>query len=184
MPVYMVESTESSVFELNQPDAGAIDAAWARSAVAGGSNGSRGAWVGPVPKITRQAVLGAFKTFVAQPYSIPDGTDAATVQAILTILVANLRTQLATVSPDFTDATTANYDAAVNGPLASWQSGAQQGTSNTTGGAGTGLGRVLPPDNPTGPNPPAPSLGTFVGGLAVVGGVVLVGVVAFNKLLR
>lgn len=146
-PSWVVSSTESSILEANAPTAADIAAAF-RSVNLGPTWGS---WLGPVPRVTRTAPLGSFRTVATWVWTMPDTPWTAQHSSyVLGRVQAALADALHRGSSDWSAPTVAPYDVANNGPAAFWQSGSA-GVTQTRDTFPTGGGRLDAPENPMGP---------------------------------
>lgn len=172
MKYYVVQVVESSYAAVNAPSRENVDAAW-RSA-----ESRPGRWVGPAPRITRTGGATAnilhpltrqMQTSVAGLYELPEA-DTASTQVALEDLRRRIDRNLAEISPDWSGATVAVYNEALNGPIEFWRCSANRDfcASNTRTATQFPILNDDAPENPIGPtdgtsHPTTPT--TYFGGL-------------------
>jgi hypothetical protein len=146
---FIVQCTARELLELNKPQAADITRVLKAVSLGGGQWGD---WVGPVPRITRVAVIGdAFYTSVAWVYQTPDEAFAQEHSSYIQgTLKDNVTAALQTVSTGFGLATIGPWSEAVNGALAWWQSG-DAGVTQTRDEYPELAGRTDAAENPIGP---------------------------------
>lgn len=148
MSHYTVHASERSIFQYNQPTAEAIEEAL-RAAV----RGLPGAWVGPLARVTRRAIVGdGFFTFVTWVFEA--GAVAGDAAALLR---GRVDAALREVSSDFSPSSVWQFSETANGPLAWWQSGGAANDARSRYAAPTLTGRLDTDDNPIGPTASANS---------------------------
>ena len=145
----LVVAEESSALIWNAPTYEAIRGALIAARL-GDNTRSDGAWVGPGPRVTRVAQVGALRGFVTRVawlYGVGDG---------VTIPRTRLRDRVAAELDrvgSWSDVTVVDYAPAVNGSLEWWLTGAASQTQ-TRDEFPTGSGRVDATENPIGPTTP------------------------------
>ncbi len=195
---YLIHGTERSALLANMPTSAECGAAL--RTVSMGANG--GGWVGPAPRVVKNAlplgVTGGYVTQVAWVWFVNDAQQAALglttadaqiafgnrLQVVARNALASSASHSTLLRSDWTVDWSA-YDAAINGPLSWWQSGAASRDAVFIDSVPDGMSRLTPPDNPIGPNNPLaqggggdPNRNPDLSWLAWLGGSIAVIVVA------
>ncbi len=170
MSAVLVKASRSNILEATMPEAVEVAQAFRAARLAGGED-VRGTWVGPSPRITRTAPLGAFHTAVAWVYAWPTAAPwrtGAPMRALSEELRANVLRELG----DGWSVEVLTFDPAAHGSLDWWRTGGAAVT-NTRDAAPVLTDRLRQPDNPTGPTVPTasgvPWLALGLGAAVVVG---------------
>jgi hypothetical protein len=150
MPAAVYYASERSSIQSNAPTSAEVAAAF-RAAQTGDGTGLDGSWVGPAPRVTRDAPFGAFVTYGAWMYEWPEDPR---VYANLPYLERRVREKLALAlsrqSPDWSAVAVESYAPRLHGPMLFWTSGEAANTM-TRDEFPTGFGRTAPIENSTGP---------------------------------
>lgn len=192
MALALVVTEETSALITSAPAAAAI--ASALRAARMGPRPDDGDWIGPAPRVTRVAELGAvrgFRTRVAWLYGWPAGgpwDERPALAELRRLLAERVASKLGELSGTWRAPEAVAYSAALNGPVRWWETGAAART-RTAQEFPTGAGRLDPVETPDGPDAgrhPSTVGETIdrtrrrlrrsgVGGLALVGGAIFVG---------
>jgi hypothetical protein len=150
MPSAVFYASERSSIQSNAPTSAEVGAAF-RAAQVGDGSGLDGAWVGPAPRVTRDAPFGAFVTYGAWLYEWPEDPRVyATLQARQRHVREKLALALSRQSPDWSAVSVEEYAPRLHGPMIFWTSGEAANTM-TRDEFPTGFGRTAPIENSTGP---------------------------------
>lgn len=193
MALALVVAEETSALITSAPTAAAI--ASALRAARMGPRPEDGDWIGPAPRVTRVAELGAvrgFKTRFAWLYGWPAGgpwDERPALAELRRLLAERVASKLAELGGDWRAPEALAYSARLNGSVVWWITGGAART-RTANEFPTGAARLDPVENPDGPDAgrhPSTVGETVdrarrrlrrsgVGGLVVVGGAIFLGV--------
>lgn len=155
MALALVVAEESSALILSAPRAEAI--ATALRAARLGPRVEDGDWIGPAPRVTRVAELGAvrgFRTRVAWLYGWPAGgpwDERPALAELRRLLAERVASKLGELGGDWRAPQAGVWAARLNGSVEWWRDGGAAAT-RTRDEFPTGAGRLDPTENPDGPD--------------------------------
>lgn len=165
MPAFIVHARERSILERNPITAAQITTAFQEGPPRG--NPSWGAFIGPLPRVTRTAVVGdAFITDAAWLYAIPDDAyqtaHPQNMTNVQNVMRDNLNASLRAISTDWSPVEFIPYDPAMHGDVAWWTNASGASNTRTKDAFPIGAARLDPPENPVGPDSALPHTTTIM----------------------
>lgn len=153
MAILAILAEERSITDANAPTWAQILTAFRRARLDVGAD--PGDWIGPAPRVTRTAVLGErFATRAAWLYGWPSRGPwqiTAPQPELARALTARVDAELRAVSSGWAPTVALEYSEQINGPLTWWQSG-DAAQTRTRDAFPLGASRLLPDQNPLGPD--------------------------------
>lgn len=151
MAIVIVTATETTRVEGNAPTADEIAQALERARLPGRED-LRGTWIGPSPRVTRQAIAPRFATTFAWPYAWPSRgpwAPGAPLRELSVALRESVARELGEIG-SWGDVRVMPWSPAVHGEIAAWESG-EMSRTRTRDAFPTGAGRLDATENPIGP---------------------------------